>query len=269
MLSKNKFLIFFDIDGTLLVRQKPLDFKILRKLINFWKNKGIIFGINTNRPWSESARIYRVLQLNGPVIVENGSVYKMNAHSKQIKSNPRLIAIRIEISRILKRFAAENKKLGWVFKTGSKKNILKNKKIRKLIFMTNNRKYTASIYVRRRGVTDTRLLKKIYWFIVKELKKLFPQRIKIKTITGGKIIVFNANTERIKTMLQLRNSFYPRYNTLLISDAEDITKTSIKKISFGAVKNSRKDYKDLSHYKATKSGVAGLEQIIRGFINKK
>ncbi len=268
-MHSDKYLIFFDIDGTLVVRGKPVNFRILRNSINQWKKEGVVFGINTSRPWSESARIHKLLHLNGPVIVENGSMYKTGANSKLTKAVPRLIAVRAETGRVLKKFVSANKKTGWTLRVGNDKKILNNKKVLALIFMTNNRKYTASVYVRRKGAINAKLLDEVCSAITGGLRHFSLRKVKIKKTAGGKIIIANTAGGKIATMLKLRDLLYRRHNTLLISDDENVTKNPIKNMAFAAVKNVKSEYKERCWFAVNKSGAEGLKQIIKKFIKEK
>jgi hydroxymethylpyrimidine pyrophosphatase-like HAD family hydrolase len=253
-----KFLILFDIDGTLLGDSR-LDLARLRKSILIWKKSGLIFGLNTNRPWSESVRLYKQLSFNGPIIAENGSYYKLN------KNQPQIVAVGVNhklpqiVLRQLEKFS-DHKKNSRVIVSNDKK-ILLDKKIVNLFFVTASRQYSSSVYVRRSGSINRRQTKIIFEVL---RKKLLAYNVELLP-TLGKIIISNKKASKFSTLDQLRKKFFNKYKILMISDDEMVMRQypAIKMI---AVRQASLRYRRVSDYTAKCGGVGGIKEIINHYL---
>ncbi|MFA6593901.1 MAG: HAD hydrolase family protein [Candidatus Buchananbacteria bacterium] len=253
-----KFLVFFDIDGTLL-DDDQLDLVKLRKSISVWKKFGLVFGLNTNRPWSESAKLYEQLSFNGPIIAENGSYYKLN------KTQPQIVSTGIDHKlpqEVLKRLGefSDRKKNSQIIVSDDKR-ILLDKKIVDLLFITASRQYSSSVYVRRYGNINRRQTRIIFEMLRKKLSTY-----KVELLPRfGKIIIGNKKVNKFSTLDRLRKKFFNKYKVLMIGDDE----TAIRRypaIEMIAVKQASSQYKKNSDYVAKRGGVEGIKEIINNYL---
>lgn len=250
---KSNKIILFDIDGTLIGDHVGRLNKLKKVIIKLEKN-GWLFGLNTNRPYSEAKDIYRALSLNGPVISENGSYYLISLRAKAIalaQADPNL---RHKIVVFLK----HNKKLtGYRIIVSSDKTILSNEKISNLIFITASRRYTASIYVRRSGQTSRKETYQVLNLIKRDLPKT-----KVEIVPeNGKIIISNSKVDKMSTLSYLAKKYFKTSQVIMISNDEEITK-DFAKIYFCGPKESSSRYKEKCSYVSPENGVAGILDII-------
>jgi hypothetical protein len=253
-------IIFFDIDGTLVRENNVPRLSILTKRIAALKNRGAIFGINTNRPWESAGYIYRVLKLNGPIILENGAVYKLSPRSRAQLINKKARDLN---KKVIYYFQKNLAKLfpGATLKVGDDRSVLGDG--HPLILISKNRKYTASIYVAGgHGFAGDRLA-----FIAGRLKRSFPAgaHFAIKCLPRqGKIIVANDWRDRISAMRYIRDRHHHDCNIFLISDNEDVPLS--KDIHFCATENAPREYKRGAQYTAKSAGERGLLEIVKKII---
>lgn len=211
-------IIFFDIDGILITEGSNPSFVSIAIVISKLKKQGIIFGINTNRPWVETRDIYKKLKLNGPIILENGAVYKLSYKGPEILINFKAKDLNKKIIEFLNKILP-NYFPGITVLISNDKSSLRQKRLLSLI--SKNRNYTSSIYMRNRG----RVLKKDLSVIMKLLKEKFPQSKKyiFKEIPDlGKIVASNDFYDRIKTMDYVRNRYFSLCELFFISDEERV-----------------------------------------------
>lgn len=260
-------LIFFDIDGTLIVKDHSVSLTRLKKVIDQYKTRGVLFGINTNRPIKDVLPLYRALKFNGPIIVEDGACYKLNM------SRPSKIAVRgtpklnKQIINFLRNWSKTKIGRTFTFKVSDNKAHLSNKRISALILITPQRIFTASIYVRIQGKKNTKALQVIYKLLQKKFKnKLEPVFFK-KNLLQGKILVSNLKTNRLNTLQQIGCKFFKFRDMLLISDDECVPRVlPDPKIHFASVCNGVAEYKKRCTYVANQNGANGIIWIVKKFL---
>ena len=254
-------IIFFDVDGTLITGKTEPDFMPLADFLIELKKKGIIFGINTNRPWAETFDIYKKLKLNGPIILESGALYKLSEKSPEVLVNFRARNLNKKIIKFLIR------SLPYYFPQQSivvsnNKFLLKN---HPLIFISKNRRYTSSIYIRnKKGVSEKDLNCVARLLCEKFRKNKFISFRKI--LTEGKIIVSDNFSDRLKTMCHVRGNYFPNYEMFIISDDEAVRFK--KDINFCAVKNATGKYKKNCRLIAKSDGIKGIKNLIKKITNQ-
>lgn len=250
-------LVFFDIDGTLVQDNVVADLAFLVKNIASLKNKGLIFGINTNRPWESVRRVYGALKLNGPIILENGASYRKSPYAGAIVGNERARDLNKKVISFFKHNLVE------LF-PGAKLMIGDDKSVLRLggplILISKNRRFTASIYLAVGGDSDRGRLA----FIAGRLRREFPAG-KYFTVQylprQNKIIVGNDWRDRIDIMRLVRDRYYPYCKIFMISDNENVPLP--RDMFFYATKNALGAYKKRARYSAVASGGCGIVEIIK------
>lgn len=254
---KSSKIIFFDIDGTLISNGANRSMAVKKRIIEL-KKDGLVFGINTNRPWLETKNIYKKFSFNGPVICEDGSYYLLNSKTKMIilsKADPNL---RLKIVVLLK----HHKKISnYKIIVSNNKKILFDKKINNLIFITSSRRYTASIYVRLSGVVNQKATNQVLSVLKKELPKT-----KVEIVPkNGKIIISNSKIDKISTLAYLAKKHFKSNQIIMISNDENIKKNFLS-INFCGIRESSQKYKNKCSYISYKKGVNGLLDIINNYL---
>lgn len=252
-------IIFFDIDGVLVRGEAIPKLNVLARRIAALKNCGAVFGINTNRPWESARHIYRILKLNGPIILENGASYKLSPRSRAELINKKAKYLNKKVIYFLKENLAELFP-GATLKVGDNKSALRGG--RPLILISKNRKYTASIYIVGDGSIKRRLD-----FIAKRLKRAFSvgDHFTIECLSQQeKIVVANDWRDRINAMRYVRDHHFPHCNIFLISDNEK--KPLPRDIFFCATENAFRAYKKGARYVASLPGERGILELMKKII---
>lgn len=255
---KSNKIVFFDIDGTLIIDNEKNRLREIKKAIAGIKNQKIIFGINTNRPWTEAKKIYNTLSLTGPAICESGSYYLLDSNHLE-KYMPKSDGhLRDRVVSYLK-----NNSTFCCYKImiGKNKDILSKRQIANLIFITSNRRYTASIYVRKSGNTIIRTTRQIFNLLKSEFPEL---RVEILP-KNGKIIISSKEVDKISTLSFIIEKYFKSYDVFMISDEEDV-KNKYSNINFCGLKESNKTYKDNCRYVSDRRGIDGVLEIINNYL---
>jgi predicted MPP superfamily phosphohydrolase len=249
-------LIFFDVDDTL-ISKDVRGLKKIKNEISKLKLLGDIFGLNTNRPWSEVKEIYSRLKLNGPVICEGGSYYKLGSKSRKHLSALADRGLQGKIVRVIRKSYSRDARLI----VSNDKMTLSQKGTGKIIFITANRKFTVSIYVRNNGGLDDEFL----IFLYKKLKKDFRSLKLGFSLNSGKITIDNPMINKIATMSLVRDCYFSCYKVFLISNNEVIDK-NWPNINFCGIMRADSDYRKHCFYTADRDGEEGLIQIINNCV---
>lgn len=245
----------------LIVGEKKRGFVPLANCLAELRRRGVVFGINTNRPWAETSGIYKKLKLNGPIVLENGAAYKLNGRSPEILVNFKARNLNEKIAKFLAKVSLRYFPKKPVV-VSNNKLLLKNSP---LVLISKNRRYTSSIYIRnKKGVSGKDLN-----FVAMLLKKKFGGNkfISFKKIAGeGKIVAGNNFYDRIKTMRYVRDRYFPDCKVFMISDDEAIRFK--KDINFCAVKNATRKYKENCSFVAKIAGWRGIKYLIQKIANQ-
>lgn len=253
----NKKSIFFDIDGTLPLRS--LD--TIRKHVAGAMKKGVVFGINTSRPFSEAEKIHKELNLNGPIIAEDGAEYRAAIGTRKI-TMPDVLPI----NEMVIRFLSRNGGMGsYVLKIAKDKRIIRAAKDPTII-VTPHRKFTSSIYIRRHSQESdydiARVRRRISDFLKHEGARAY-----VKRCGKGKLIAGNATQNRISTLEYVAKRYLSSYDVLMVSDCEDAAAIGKSAIAFASVKNAEQRYAKKCALHAPYRGAKGIILLIDEFIH--
>lgn len=260
--NKKNRLFFFDIDETLIMENIEPCFTKISELIKKAKINGDIFGLATSRPWETSLGIYRKLNLDGPGIFENGVYYKLNKDKEKLFVDDDF-QVKIEnFLGSLKNYLKPFKNITFI--VSDEKKILKDKNYGSLIFISQSRMCSLSLYARKNGKINNEFLNDIYIFI-----KNNNDDFKIKKDEKfGKIYISHRSITKISTINFVLQKYYRDYEVFLISDNEDMDDYK-NNINLCAVKNAHVDFKKRSCFIADKKGIDGVCELISRIIKFK
>jgi hypothetical protein len=247
--------IFFDIDGTLPLRSLA----VVKKNVARAMKRGVVFGINTNRPLTEAEKIHRILNLNGPIIAEDGAEYR-SAPGRAIITMPGVRPINEKVVDFLSR---DGKKNGYIVKIAKNKRIFRAAKGR-MVVITPHRKFTSSIYVKTGlesgGISIARVRKKILDFLTGEGICAYA-----KYHGKEKLVVGNAVQNRISTLEYIAKKHLSLYDVFMISDYEEVIAVEKSDIVFASVKNAEQRYGKKCTFHAPYRGTRGIIFLIDTF----
>jgi len=143
--------VFMDIDGCILDQSGECNASIeeLVRKIKEEEEKGFIFGLNSNRGEEDLKIIQKMLDLEGPLIVENGAAILFREkyeYAQHLKAPENYIPIVIS-------------------------NLKKTSEYKSGIFYDSRRAYTFSIYCINKGKPDLKTAVNVK----KELEKIYPR----------------------------------------------------------------------------------------------
>ncbi|MEK9175232.1 MAG: HAD hydrolase family protein [Patescibacteria group bacterium] len=265
-----KNIFFIDIDSTLVSNSiQSSNYSKLKEVIHTYKQLGILFGLNSNRPWSEAREIYDTLELNGPVIAEDGSYYKLTPYKPKRYMNSRIKNFCEIVHDNISRYTEEHSNIDFtVLRSNDKKNLSSNS-YDGLIFISSSREYTSSIYVRVRGKIDIKYTDSLATYLKNVLPKKMSCGIRLDIIhSEGKIVISPACVDRLSTMTYVCKKYYSDFDCVLISDQEDIDLLNNRSFQFATINNAEQLYKDIADYVSSMSFAEGVEDAIMYYSKK-
>jgi|GEM_PF-2036639 len=251
--KRAKRLFFFDLDDTLIDPKNKKLSRLKTEIVKYQK-LGDVLGINTNRPWPESKDIYSSLELNGPIICEGGSYFKLNFGAKEKIMPSAEKKLKNKIIEFINWKYGRNKTNIIV---SNNKKILLDKNIDSLVFITANRQFSASIYARKSGCNNRHLLLSL----ARDIKCRFPGYAVNLSIDKSKITIDNPRVNKFAAMSYLMKRYFADYKIFMVSNNENII-GNWPNITFCATMNGSASYKNKCLYSATKAGEDGLIQIL-------
>ena len=261
-----KFVVFFDIDGTLIQpNQRPNSYK-LSEVIKKIPVQKAVFGLNSNRSFYDIKNIYQMFALNGPIILENGVYFKKDNKSKNIFLLKNPIKIKATTKKMLREFVKTyNLKCDLLF-TDTSQLIASNKlKLMPSVILVNKfREYTGSMHLYKYGKTDTKLAEKLVKFLNKYFKEHgFSFNVEC-TKSFGNVIFWPKAINKKKALKKLK-AFYEGYTFVMIGDDVPDAKTLGEVKFFFAVGNAEKTAKVKANFVAKKTYTKGVIEIIHHF----
>lgn len=259
-----KYLIFLDIDGTLIQENQQPNSTQLPKIIQRLAKKGFLFGLNSNRSFEDIIVIYRKFSLNGPMILENGVYFKSNIKSRRRFLTDYHPQIRNIASRGIKQFISDNKIDGF-FKCTDTVDALTSDKYssEKTTFLLNTfRLYTGSIHILKGKKRDRAMAQKL----CKYLQKFFMQEGYMMSITVpkayGNVIFWPKGTSKQQAIDRIKGK-YSSYDIIMIGD--DIAdKQTLESVDFFfTVGNAAPDVKKTATYVAKAFYTKGVIEILQ------
>ena len=94
--------IFFDLDGTLLTKDKLITDEVTNKIRELSKNHQVI--INTGRPWYMAQKFYKQLDLKTPFLGLNGALVYDFESKKVLYQNPMSMETSLKLLNLILKY---------------------------------------------------------------------------------------------------------------------------------------------------------------------
>jgi len=263
-----KLLIFLDIDGTLIQLNQRPNSAALPKIIKKLSERGFLFGLNSNRSFEDVKPIYEKFGLNGPLILENGTYFKKDLHSKKIFliSNPQNISHMTEAA--VKSFAESLSPNATVEFTDTVKIIKQNKRLKKIsqgILANKFRKYSGSVHLFKYGERDLKTAKKLAGYLRNYFKRN-KLELEVEVPKYSDNIVFWPSRCNKGTALKKLKSYYNDYSFGMIGDDLADLKTLGHLKYFFAVANAQPMVQKKADFVSKKPYTQGVVEILNKFL---
>ena len=262
------FLIFLDIDGTLIQENQRPNTKRFPSVIQKLEKKGFIFGLNSNRSFEDIQSVYNEFGLNGPVVLENGVYFKKKLHARRTFLSQGKSRLRADIVRYTKTFVTKNKIDAEVSSMDTVAAISSGKQKKGVRILINKfRLYTGSIHVYRDGARDRDLVEELAAYLREKLKEVKRDVDVIVTGEFGNIIINPKGVSKTTAFRKLR-SFYPDYVFVMIGDDAADAKTLGEVDHFFAVGNAADEARKVAEYVARETHTKGVIETLK-YMEKK
>lgn len=253
---KAKYLVFLDIDGTLLRPDYKPNSGQVPQLIKKLSRKGYLFCLNSNRALEDILPIARQFAINGPVIAENGVFFLFNGKKFfLVKPQPIRDKVRSELKKLALRenayFSMENT-VAYDWKKASKIP---------LAWIANGfRLYTASIHVRTLGKQNGNAARRLAGFLAKRFAGDFA--VSISPIFAN-VLISPKNTGKGAAIRLLQKKFFAGIPVIMIGDDEADIPASKTADAFYTVGNAAAKIKKIADFTAQKTYTQGVVEILR------
>ncbi len=262
------FLIFLDIDGTLIQENQRPNTKRLPSVIQKLERKGFVFGLNSNRSFEDIQSVYNEFGLNGPVVLENGVYFKKKLNTRRTFLARDKSRLRAYIVRFAKAFVAENDIDAEVCSMDTVAAILSGTRLKGVQILINKfRLYTGSVHVYRDGERDRSLAEELAAYLRKELKAAKRSVDVIVTGEFGNIIINPKGVSKTTAFRKLR-SFYPNHTFVMIGDDAADAKTLGEVDHFFAVGNAAEEARKAAEHVAKETHTKGVIETLK-YMEKK
>lgn len=267
-MPSKKLLIFLDIDGTLIQKNLRPNSAVLPKIIKRLSERGFLFGLNSNRALEDVLPVYKKFDLNGPLVLENGTYFKKDLGSKEqfLISNPKNIS---KITATAIKSFADFYRLDATVKIADTVKIIKqNERLKKIpqgIFANKFRKYSSSVHLFKYGERDLETAKKMSGF----LRKYFKQHkleLDVEVPRYSDNIVFWPSKCDKGTALKKLKKYYSDYAFSMIGDDLADLKTLGQLKYFFAVGNAQPEVKKKADFVSKKTYTQGVVEILNKFL---
>ncbi len=228
-------------------------------MLDGYRERGFVFGINTNRPFSEAVSFYDSLKMQGPFIVENGASFMLSRQSSQeIFSNEM-----VEVNRLIFETLSESDPKAQVVMSGDK-SLLNGADDGLLVLITDSRHYTSSVYVRMGGQISREATGDVMELIRDGLGDCIKGVGLSVDGSGGKILAWSTSADRLETLFKIWKTQYHNHDVLVVSDDEPESEGEAP-FTFASVFGADGDYARRCQIRTSIGGVDGLRQILEQF----
>jgi len=262
-----KVLVLLDIDGTILNEKYEITSKNIYDIISKCKERGVIFGFNSNRAIEDMIPLYKELGLNGFIIGENGAFVKFDKEEEIITKMGEDINLLREL--LPGYLTKEIKNSKYVLEDTVA--FLKNPKIEEnspsILMLSNKfRRYSFSIHMKK--LVNGRLEKDLDLTNQgsKIISKLITEKnlsLKVSTSnTFGNILINPSDCNKGSTLKKIIFEKFKDYTTIMIGD--DLQDKMVMSVVdfFYAVGNADEEVKRNADYIAQSNFTQGVEEIL-------
>ena len=266
-MTKNKPLIFIDIDGTLVNSDQKTNSGGLRPLVKQLASAGFLFGINSNRSVKDIEPIYNRFDFSGPLIAENGVcfIYKNKKHFFHQKPK--------KISALTKQYVSEyatNTQPPASFYFGDTVSLLKNHNNLKkpLVIMANSfRQYTGSIHLFKNGQRDIVLASKLANYLkLKFRRNRLTLTVEVSK-SSGNVTFYPSQTNKAKAIQKIKAFFSKRDIIMIGNGLSDLKILPFVKY-FCAVGNALPEVKKQAHLVTQRQFTQGVIELLKQLAKK-
>lgn len=259
-LNMSQVLMFIDIDGTLIINDDKLyEDKVITEKIKELIARGAIVGLNTSRDIDGAKEVYDKLHLNGPIIVEQGSLAYINTSTGFKEFVPKGVQIKYDFFDLVSK-SVENiigKKVNFKF---IKKDALANETGDLLIAISDRRKFSISLYFYSHGKPNRQWTRYLYNELTEELgtKGIAVEKL----VSSGKLHIYLQNTNKLSAANIVLNKYFKNKFLCIVGDNEAYDyNNKMQSLVLLGVKNSKPSYKEVCDYVAKSSGAEGLYEL--------
>ncbi|MFZ2188107.1 MAG: HAD family hydrolase [Candidatus Moraniibacteriota bacterium] len=261
---RRKFLVFLDIDGTLVDSSQKTNSNALPRIIREMSRKGVLFGLNSNRSYNDIIGIYKKFCLNGPIILENGVYFK-----KTLLAAKTFFVLNPQRLNVLSRKAVEKfikgQNLDCSLLVGNTVKLIKSNGLTSfpfVILLNKFREYTGSVYIYRYGKIDAYLSKKLVSFL-----RVYFRYNKLNLLVEspksfGNVIFWPKGIDKGKAFKEIKK-YYRGYQFVMVGDDLADLKTLPEVEYFFAVKNAQKSVKQMADYVSKGEYTEGVVEILQ------
>lgn len=261
---KNKYLIFLDIDGTLIAPNQEPNSPDLPMLIDRMSREGFLFGLNSNRSFEDIVDIYSLFHLNGPLILENGSYFLENLRSKKNVLGKDLNAMGVISKKVLEMFIQE-KKIACEFFIGDTVEVVKSERLNSiplLIALNSFRKYTGSIHIYKFGIRDYKLAERLADFLRNYFKEEKIDMLVECPKSFGNVIFWSSKVSKGRALKEVKGK-YSDYKIVMIGDDLADLETMSSVNCFFTVGNAQRKVKASADYVSKNFYTKGVIDILK------
>lgn len=251
--------IFLDIDGTLLdISQKPTADSLPDIINRLIINKGVSFGLNSNRAFEDVVKVIDQFRLTGPFILENGAI--MIDRDGTVH---KLADVPVDIQGLLIQKLTEFNEHARVelVDTTSLYTGDNNPESHLAIFVNKFRKYSGSVHHRMNGESQFSIAKSIADYLNEYFNASNLKLTALAHKHGNTVTVEQEGVDK-GTGLDFYKTIHPNQKIYAIGDGiNDLTqKTKVDRLY--AVANAVQDLKDNSYFTSSFEITAGVEEIL-------
>lgn len=264
-----KHIFFLDIDGTLIQPNQKPNTDQLPAVINKVSEKGLLFGLNSNRSLEDVIPIYNMFGLNGPVVLENGVYFQRSINTEKIFliDSPKLIK---DISvKAIKNFISQNN-LDCDFQYGDTVKIIESEdllvKIPLGIYLNGFRLYTGSVHIFRYGARDFDLAIKLRDYMRNHFAEHGLDYSVESPKAFGNVVFWPSQASKGIALHKMKKDCYSDYEFMMIGDDLADIETRQEVSLFFAVGNSQPEVKQAADYVAKEEYTKGVVEIIEKYL---
>jgi len=275
----SKYLIFLDIDGTLLDEKYRCNYPNLALTIKrFEEQENVIFSINSNRSLQDLWPIIKQFRISGPIVCENGIFAYFVKSKKKVYLAPKNLLSKLKtIKYNFRSWTLEaSKELGkrtFYKKTDTVKIVSQGKRVEfpenSIIILVNRfREYTVSAHVKKfkKGnlFKDLRTLQRLQKSLENKISEIsLDKDIEISSSTTfGNILVYLKKISKRTGTEYLLKKHFPNYRAVAIGNERSDFQMIEELGEFWTVKNASKEVKRLASKIATKPYAKGVNDLL-------
>jgi len=262
---RKRNLILLDIDGTIVDERHRTNFDISQGIQDS-RALGFSVGFNSNRALEDMTSLYKRLDLNGPLIIENGIYCKKALDSPNVTLFKDAKVLQRYLAGLLKNFVGDSNvnDIGvYVLDTTKYIGNLKHKVPgdQTNILLNKYRKYTGSVHIYKNGKPDTRLALQLYDYLGSNIDD---NLLVTKPNNAANITIQPRGSSKAMGIKYLRETFPNEHeHVFMIGDSTSDAETIPFVDGFYAVGNSNREVKRKAAFVSEEPYTKGVGEILQ------